>query len=446
MLNKEKNTNIVIFSSCILLIIIVSVIPNPHTTIINADEVYELTPDEERDFQSNGVNVRNKYSNDLWWITNKTEPIKTEYENVAVSIQRLRQKDESELSKTFGSIYVNPHNNTIFILITDTSLQSINTISEEIGKTDEVTIIFRKAAVTYRELETYEKVIYNKWSSLKEKGALVTAHGITENATIIVELVSVNKLSVNALISKLPEIPRELLVIRKGNIPDLYGQRDYTRPLVSGIEMDARQIAAYEPNYGTMGFLGYDNYARSGFLGCEHHLVDAAHVYQDTVRPGMPYSGEVGRTIIHGSGTYADCAWTIIWQGDISYNLNIYSSGTPIEVWSHMHYNDIVVGTSVRFTGIASGTKTGSISRKGAEYNDYFGRQLLNQVRVSQTAQVLDSGSPVYTRTYHSPTQRYRANAYGMLWGGDASQNRYFFSPVDGIEADLGLSLVIEYP
>lgn len=193
-------------------------------------------------------------------------------------------------------------------------------------------------------MEKYKELIRDKWQLLKDKGIFITQFGITENATIKINLLNMNYAIITNMLSELNNIPTQLLVIRKGVIATLYSAADYNRPLVSGLKTTARDSADFNHLPATMGFVGYDEYARSGFLACAHQISVAdsgGWVYQPDyggTSSSPYYNNRVGSDnygITFGTGDKADVAWVQIWKSDITFTERVYSSGYPIEVRGH---------------------------------------------------------------------------------------------------------------
>lgn len=96
---------------------------------------------------------------------------------------------------------------------------------------------------------------------------------------------------------------------------------------------------------------------------------------------------------------------------------------------------DIIEGLAVRKTGQTTGTTQGVITNDCFDslHPDVSGLRILCSALVSARAGEGDSGAPVYvvngSGAYHA----------GILWAGDSqgSSNLYFFSPWEGIHADL---------
>lgn len=113
-----------------------------------------------------------------------------------------------------------------------------------------------------------------------------------------------------------------------------------------------------------------------------------------------------------------------------------------------MHFADILEGEEVEFSGWPSGKVTGNISGTDDIYDGFYASTLDDQVIVDVDAQNGDSGSPVYSKTWDNANNRWNADAYGILWGGDNLINHeYYFSTMDEVESDLGLTIIVEiYP
>src|SRR4029079_17651872 len=103
------------------------------------------------------------------------------------------------------------------------------------------------------------------------------------------------------------------------------------------------------------------------------------------------------------------------------------------------------VGQEVDKMGVASGWKRGPIMNTCVDVNVVdvdaagvktdTGNTMLCQTLVGTIAQPGDSGAPVFE--YYTGYDA--GNFAGILWGANLNYNMMVFSPIDGIEKDLGL-------
>lgn len=169
------------------------------------------------ELRAQGVNVKDEYAIGVWWMEQKTGIDDHKTFPVSNKIVALRRTRGNQLNATYGVHFVNPFNNTVWLVVTDVSPESILLIEEMIGPLEGVKLIYRKAPASYFELNGYEKIISDRFTSLRDKGVMVTRLSKSVNATLEIDILQVTPSSVNILISNLPELPLSLMVIRRGS-------------------------------------------------------------------------------------------------------------------------------------------------------------------------------------------------------------------------------------
>jgi hypothetical protein len=169
------------------------------------------------ELRTQGVNVKDENAIGVWWMEQKTGTDDHKTFPVSNKIVALRRSRGNQLNTTYGAHFVNPFNNTIWLVVTDVSPESIRLIEEMIGPHEGVKLIYRKAPASWLELKGYEKIISDRLFSLRDKSVMVTRFGKSVNATLEIDILPVTPYSVNILISNLPEIPLSLIVIRRGS-------------------------------------------------------------------------------------------------------------------------------------------------------------------------------------------------------------------------------------
>jgi len=92
------------------------------------------------------------------------------------------------------------------------------------------------------------------------------------------------------------------------------------------------------------------------------------------------------------------------------------------------------LGTVLEMMGKTSGLEYGEITAKGTASHPLYDT-LYNQVEVDWDSASGDSGAPVYEKWWEPSEPIFTSTAYGLIWGGSAGES--YFSPCDGIEADL---------
>jgi hypothetical protein len=176
-----------------------------------------------------GLNAKDESPNYLWWLKGQKMDgyPHPKYESLITKIDNLRTIPGSHLNKIYGNLFVNPWNSTVWLVITDISPPSIQSIEESLGRHDGATLLYLKAPAIESDLIRYQSIMYEKRMLFDKIGVKILSTGISENATLIIGLESVTPYNVCALIFCIPEIPRSVLVIRRGSqvVPVMYSER-----------------------------------------------------------------------------------------------------------------------------------------------------------------------------------------------------------------------------
>jgi len=166
------------------------------------------------------VDARNEPLEKADWLSGEVaenDPVFVEY---MYAFQDLLTSDNSSiLSDVYGGRYVNPANNTLFLSVTKTDPETLNTIDEELNLPDTITVIYRKCSYNKTQLDQWDEEIQKIIDPLRDKGVIVTGCGVKGKGYIWIELVEVNYNTVSTLLEYLPEsVPKDALMIRKGEI------------------------------------------------------------------------------------------------------------------------------------------------------------------------------------------------------------------------------------
>lgn len=137
----EKTKGRVIVISCFFILLTPGLFTTYLTDGTNIINNNELTYSEEYMFQLQGINVKNTYTKSLWWLDNKNGTVGRSYRTIADNILKLIDNDNTLLSEIYGNMYVNPYNNTIFLVLTRNDPSSLDQVSKEIANTQNVKII-----------------------------------------------------------------------------------------------------------------------------------------------------------------------------------------------------------------------------------------------------------------------------------------------------------------
>ena len=98
----------------------------------------------------------------------------------------------------------------------------------------------------------------------------------------------------------------------------------------------------------------------------------------------------------------------------------------------------MILGETIEGQGYVSGSISGDITQKGTTYHDEWDQDMYGQVRYDDVIVDGDSGGPVYIESWNQGNYRYEVTAYGVNWGVNSVWGWSVFSPVNGIEIQVG--------
>ncbi|MCX6647974.1 MAG: hypothetical protein NTV61_01085 [Candidatus Bathyarchaeota archaeon] len=123
-----------------------------------------------------------------WWITGPRSPelIDGAYKTARDRLTSLYQNHTDPiLEENLVSVYVNPHNNTIFVALIKSSGDIQSHIIDIMQPPSDVTVIFRKGSASLSDLEKYEKIVLTYENELARNNVTVTVITKTVNGTIL---------------------------------------------------------------------------------------------------------------------------------------------------------------------------------------------------------------------------------------------------------------------
>lgn len=270
--------------------------------------------------------------------------------------------------------------------------------------------------------------------------------------------------SVRAALTSLGMPPEAVVVEHTAPIVLQTDLRSFVRPLLGGLQLTVPDISAFctlgfnATRAGVVGLVtaSHCSTTQGGVNGSQYYQpilqkVPPSNVGMETVDPlflasaGCPptricrnsdalfarkantvFASEVARTTVEGT------------SGSGSLTL-----GTRVALTGKL--TSPVVGTVVRKTGRSTGTTVGQVAASCQTVNVAgSNRTLFCQDFVSAASQAGDSGSPVWFLTSAGSAQ-----LVGIQWGANCGPpgicTQYVYSPIAGIEADLGaLSLTVQ--
>jgi len=204
-----------------------------------------------------GVNAKNVETQGCWWLKNYEPNSLTDNDpklmELVTKISNYMESNETNVFKTsYGQCYINPMNDTIFILLKENNPSIDSSASLLLQPDPSIHVVYRTCNYTYDELESIVQEVSSSTSSLEAAGVNVAGIGISENATVLVNLTEVTPSSVSTLLDKIPvNIPRDCLVIRRGDIPQTTGadltptpQQSYPPTLAKNSTEPALTVAA----------------------------------------------------------------------------------------------------------------------------------------------------------------------------------------------------------
>lgn len=256
---------------------------------------------------SKTMDIKNTPTNTLWWVKDKTLPSKEEWRNTADNLYNALERDTISIKDIYGNMYVNSRNNTLFIVLTDINTDNQRAVLDIITPSENVTVIFRKGPANYIQLEEWLNQGNQILPKLREKGVKVSFLGITENATLLMEIVDINDSVIRTLINEIKgKIPESILVIRKGGFASCaWSRTDEIRPVIGAIRMYSYDHTKGKNCYSSIGFYAKNSSNVEGIIVSGHGTDDGISVYQDA----FDFSKEIGETDDDPEGQYADVAW-----------------------------------------------------------------------------------------------------------------------------------------
>ena len=426
------------------------------------------------------LNAKNKPQGTLWWLkeyTNETllkEDLTDERQSWLMAdeqIQNALTKEKySHLKEVYCTTYVNAFNNTLFLVLSNTSKKITNqfisigtvenrtklyeykipasiinqnhteySISREIivEKNAPVHFIFRKCIYNNYELMNYIKKIRNSKSSFEEKGLSYKTVGLTVNGTILITLDEVTPENVNKIASILNEkVPADIIVIRKGvNFQQTAfpSRTQEHNVLIGGIKIET--INATWTSTATLGFIARNLYEDEiGIITVEHFkLYGGNDVYQPDHNTNPNKIGDIDVMW----NTTTDACWIEI--DDREYLAKIYNitADQVLVDEEPRDNNSIRIGQLVWWNGMASNNEAwGTVDDVSWDWNN------IAWIRVDCTGSIKpisgDSGSPVYRKRYDAYPDVWRAEPLGLVEGSSFFFDWWLFTSLDIVEEESG--------
>jgi hypothetical protein len=203
------------------------------------------------------------------------------------------------------------------------------------------------------------------------------------------------------------------------------------RPVIGGIQVqNVDQGYIFTSTLGWAAKKGSSNgYVVAGHLGYNRLTQVGTMIYQPT------YSSYPTDVVEDVGGTCADVAWVkfsnvapkIYISEESQYSVNAYSNP--------------YVGGTVFMSGITSGVQRGTVKYVNMDVPWPFGT-LQDQALADYARAGGDSGAPVYAATYYSREMKGIHSGWNEIGGAVYAR----FSPVSGVETDVGAVPLTTYP
>jgi len=433
---KEKNTNQIPnrnrISKDIFTILVIT------TLLLNT---YSLTFGQTKQdplWQKEPKVLWTKTPDNLWYLNgHRNGPNNKAWKTTADAIRNAYQSNKSEtLTKNLGKIFVNPYNNTIFVLTKTVDKDIENDIQEVANSLPNVTVKIIQSPACLSDLEKWGEEIRLSLIPLQELGVDVTKAYITTNGTIALGVRDLTTNKIDILLKHLEnKVPAGILVIYEwqGDVKYCSTQFESNRPVLAGVrEYSYADVTMQYLNATTCFYVEWQSGTYEGILIAGH----ATGTYNDV---DQIKGDTIGTTIAcEMAPGYADVALVQLDNG-ISGTPKIWSSSNNKRVYGELYLDDFYEGQELEWTGVTSGIITCEIQEIEIAVRDQQNNYLYDQVAVDTTAQGGDSGAPIYEIWWEPSIQEYTCFAAGIIWGSVPGES--YFSPIDGIESELGYNL-----
>ena len=361
-----------------------------------------------------------------------------------VGIDELHGKFSTNLP-SYGGMFINEEKGLIFVYVKDE--KDKEKIKQALGKyRGKVNVVFLKGRYSFDQLVKWKKQVEKLDAKTLEKLGITMIDADEAHNTLTIGLANVTPEKLKLLENELEKlaIPKEAVRVEKREYMRLNTNTDPIRPLIGGIQIANKELGGI----GTLGYVGYygsKKYAiTAGHFGI--YGTSGQHVYQPDTGSEDYYIGQIAYNPFFRDDEpvpyrYSDSLLIHVANADIS--TEIYANGNVIgKKYSVEQY----VGEIVYKVGRTTGKTSGSIINKCVtSVMHYTEEEQLKygypptayfycQMEANFYAAGGDSGAPVY--------HNYRNEAavlYGIYWGGTDTVSAY--SPIDGIEEDLGIVL-----
>jgi len=214
---------------------------------------------------------------------------------------------------------------------------------------------------------------------------------------------------------ELSDIP---VAFTKATMPVSTSRTSLWTNLIGGIQISGGGSSS------TLSFAAEDSSGTDGFVMSGHAAVAAGGIGGDIYQGGR----KVGDVELY-NGVFADAAW--VEASNVVDRIYYSDTDNTKEVASYGDANNL---SKVYMSGVSSGTTSGYIDKKYIDVASGTFGTLYDQYRANYTATYGDSGAPVFQNSGSY------VKLVGVHWGVDFGAGKSYFSPISGVESDLGVT------
>lgn len=199
----------------------------PSFTIFNPLTFFSVKSIDNGDIWIQDVQILDKPIDDSWWEKGyDTGIVDNKYKTILNSIiDTDLQKEDNILKSCYSTIFVNPYNNTIFVVIKNLNDNNEKDILNYIKTTPDVKIMLRNGYATNEELQSWMDVLWDYKDILKGNDVSIFMYGVETDGKIHVGIQDLTKEKADTLKSIIAgKIPFGILCLfdTKGAIIETY--------------------------------------------------------------------------------------------------------------------------------------------------------------------------------------------------------------------------------
>ena len=403
--------------------------------VLSFSIVYPTFANDTPQYEQESLKILDKQPRPCWWLDGyRQEKTDKSYQEAGLKLLNSYNDKTSDIVREhLGKIYVNPYNNTVFVVLKDSSDDVRSNISTIMEPSKNVKVIFRDCSYSKEELENWFNLILDYYPELEKNGVYPQSLTFSANGTLVMGVEKVNALTIDTIKAILGELlPLDALVIYPENAVVLTSQHTPNRPVVAGLNTTSFSRHLNDYDWATSGF----HVTWNG--GSDTGILIAGHMASTTTTDvDQPDGYKIGDVLTISDMTDTDAA-LVEYDNGIEGIHNIYSSGIFCNVTDVIEYVDVLDGDDVEMMGATSGLETCEVVNKGAKTHPLYGNLNL-QIMIDYVSLGGDSGAPVYAKWYESGPGIYTATAYGTQWGNNGVVS--YVNSITGLQGDFNENL-----